>query len=145
VASAASVVEARACGIAVAVRSKGGEGPPRVTVETKPAFCRARARERCRFVEGMDVRPSRALEAFWRCEQTCARFTRDIVFVCFERSWTGGCLCGSCVVNGCSLAVWAWVWLLLCVEYCRFCSVLFVRQEGGWESGMVGRVGRVWV
>lgn len=29
---------------------------------------------------GMDVRPRRALEAFWRWEQTWARLTRDIVF-----------------------------------------------------------------
>jgi hypothetical protein len=30
-------------------------------------------------VEGTDVRPSRALEAFWRWEQTWARFTSDIL------------------------------------------------------------------
>lgn len=57
---------------------RGGVGPPRVTVEMKPEDWRARRRERCRFVEGMDVRPRRALEAFCRCEQTWARLTRDI-------------------------------------------------------------------
>lgn len=53
--------------------------PPRVTDERKPDCCRARRRERWRFVEGTEVRPRRALEAFCRCEQTCARFTRDMV------------------------------------------------------------------
>lgn len=31
------------------------------------------------FVEGREVRPRRAREAFWRCEQAWARRTRDIV------------------------------------------------------------------
>lgn len=31
------------------------------------------------FVEGMEVRPRRALEAFWRWEQTFERWTRDMV------------------------------------------------------------------
>lgn len=30
---------------------------------------------------GIEVRPRRALEAFWRWEQTWARFTRDILVV----------------------------------------------------------------
>lgn len=53
--------------------------PARVTDERKPAFCSASSSVRCRFVDGTDVRPSRALEAFWRCEQTCERLTRDMV------------------------------------------------------------------
>lgn len=53
--------------------------PPRTTVEMKPAFCSARARRRWRFVEVIDVKPSLALEAFWRWEQVLARSTRDIV------------------------------------------------------------------
>ena len=56
----------------------GGLRSPRVTEERKPDDCRARRRFRCRFVEGMEVRPRRALEAFCRCEHTWARFTRDI-------------------------------------------------------------------
>ena len=32
-------------------------------------------------MNGIDVIPSRALEAFCRCEQTWARFTRDILKV----------------------------------------------------------------
>ena len=31
------------------------------------------------FVEGTEVRPSRALEAFERCEHTCERWTSDMV------------------------------------------------------------------
>lgn len=53
--------------------------PARVTVERKPEDCRARESARSWLVEGMEVRPSRALEAFWRCEQTFARCTRDMV------------------------------------------------------------------
>ena len=30
-------------------------------------------------MDGTEVRPRRALEAFWRWEQTWARFTRDMV------------------------------------------------------------------
>jgi len=82
-ASAASDVESRACGIDVAVKRRGGVGPPRVTVERKPLDCRARARDRCRFVEGIEVRPRRAFEAFCRWLQTCARFTRDIFLLLF--------------------------------------------------------------
>lgn len=54
--------------------------PPRVTEERKPDCCRERERRRCRAVEGIEVRPRRALEAFWRCEQTWERLTSDIVF-----------------------------------------------------------------
>ena len=32
----------------------------------------------CNFVKGMEVIPSRAFEAFCRCEQTWARLTRDM-------------------------------------------------------------------
>ena len=41
----------------------------------------------------MEVRPRRAREAFCRCEQVCARRTRDMVFL--------GCGCGW----GCGLVV----------------------------------------
>ncbi len=47
--------------------------PPRVTEERKPEDWRARVRVRIMFVDGTEVRPSRALEAFWRWEQTFAR------------------------------------------------------------------------
>lgn len=63
----------------VGVRRSGGCRPPRVTVDMKPDFCRDSASARFCFVEGMDVMPSRALEAFCRCEQTLARLTRDMV------------------------------------------------------------------
>lgn len=53
--------------------------PPRVTEERKPEDCSASVRVSIMFVEGTDVRPKRALEAFWRCEHTWERFTRDIV------------------------------------------------------------------
>ena len=35
----------------------------------------------CILETGMEVRPSRALEAFCRCEHTCARLTSDILCV----------------------------------------------------------------
>lgn len=57
----------------------GGVRPPRVTEERKPECCSARRSVRWRLVAGTEVRPSRALEAFCRCEQTCERFTRDMV------------------------------------------------------------------
>ena len=57
----------------------GGTGPPRATVDMKPEDCRQRESDRRRFVEGMEVRPRRAREAFWRCAQVCARVTRDMV------------------------------------------------------------------
>ncbi len=41
-----------------------------------------------RLEEGTEVRPSRAREAFWRCEQQWARFTRDMVGL-FEVDRTG--------------------------------------------------------
>jgi len=31
------------------------------------------------FVEGTEVSPRRAFEEFWRCEQTFARLTRDMM------------------------------------------------------------------
>lgn len=57
----------------------GGFNPDRVTEEMKPAAWRARESRRWRFVDGIEVRPSRAFEAFWRCEQTWERSTRDMV------------------------------------------------------------------
>lgn len=57
----------------------GGFSPALVTDDIKPAEWRARESRRCRFVEGMEVRPSRAFEAFWRWEQTWERETRDMV------------------------------------------------------------------
>lgn len=53
--------------------------PPRVTEERKPACWRARESVRIMFVEGTEVRPSRALEALERWEQTCERCTRDMM------------------------------------------------------------------
>ena len=50
-----------------------------MTEERKPEDWRARERVRSWLVEGMEVRPRRALEAFWRWEQTFARWTRDMV------------------------------------------------------------------
>lgn len=58
----------------------GGSRPPRVTEEMKPADWRARERRRMEFVDGTEVRPRRALDAFWRCEQTFARWTRDMLY-----------------------------------------------------------------
>lgn len=55
--------------------------PARVTELMKPLVWRARVRRRSWFVEGMLVRPRRALEAFWRWEQTWERWTRDIFAV----------------------------------------------------------------
>jgi len=60
----------------------GGANPPRVTEERKPDCWSARVRVRIMFVEGTEVRPRRALEAFWRCEHTFERWTRDILRVC---------------------------------------------------------------
>lgn len=57
----------------------GGVKPPRVTEERKPWACMARRSRRWRLVAGTEVRPSRALEAFCRCEQTCERLTSDMV------------------------------------------------------------------
>jgi hypothetical protein len=57
----------------------GGVRPPRVTDERNPDCWSARESVRIMFVEGTEVRPSRALEAFWRWEQTFARCTRDMV------------------------------------------------------------------
>ncbi len=59
--------------------------PPRVTEDRKPDCWRARARVRIMFVDGTEVSPRRALEAFCRCEHTLESMTRDIVACCFER------------------------------------------------------------
>lgn len=52
--------------------------PARCTEDRKPDCWSARESRRSWLVEGMEVRPRRALEAFCRCEQTFARWTRDI-------------------------------------------------------------------
>ncbi len=64
----------------------GGEGPARVTEERKPEVWRESISARIRFEEGTEVRPRRAREAFWRCEQTWARLTSDILMVVGEES-----------------------------------------------------------
>ena len=51
----------------------GGVRPPRVTEERKPDCWRAKESVRIMFVDGTEVRPSRALEAFCRWEHTFAR------------------------------------------------------------------------
>jgi len=63
-----------------------------VTEERKPEVWRARVRVRIMFVEGTEVRPRRAREAFWRWEQTVERCTRDIVKL--FSSWGGRGLSG---------------------------------------------------
>ena len=60
--------------------------PARVTEERKPEVWRASVRVRIMLLEGTEVRPRRAREAFWRCEQTLERMTRDIVVWCPERT-----------------------------------------------------------
>lgn len=35
-------------------------------------------------MEGIEVRPRRAAEAFWRCEQAFERRTRDMIFLPFS-------------------------------------------------------------
>jgi hypothetical protein len=57
----------------------GGSGPPRTTVEMKPDVWRESMSVRMRLEEGTEVRPRRAREAFWRCEQTWDSVTRDMV------------------------------------------------------------------
>lgn len=57
----------------------GGVIPPRTTVERKPEVCSASVSRRIMLEEGTDVKPRRALEAFWRCEHTFERWTSDIV------------------------------------------------------------------
>lgn len=59
----------------------GGVIPPSVTEERKPSRCRPSARLTCILETGIDVRPRRAFDAFCRCEQTCARLTRDMLAV----------------------------------------------------------------
>lgn len=61
----------------------GGVRPPRVTEERKPDCWRARVRVRIRLVDGTEVSPRRALEAFCRCEHTLERVTRDICSLLF--------------------------------------------------------------
>lgn len=57
----------------------GGARPPRVTEDRNPDDWSASVRVRIMFVEGTEVRPSRAFDAFCRCEHTCERLTRDMV------------------------------------------------------------------
>jgi hypothetical protein len=56
----------------------GGLRPATWTVEKRPCFCMLRHSARCSFVIGMEVRPRRARDAFWRCEQTLLRLTYTI-------------------------------------------------------------------
>lgn len=63
----------------------GGDGPPRLTVERKPCFCRWSDKERCSLDSGTDVSPKRASDAFCKCEQTCERLTRDMLM---ESKWS---------------------------------------------------------
>lgn len=63
-ASAASGEPEYAWGCEVGVRMRGGLDPPRVTEERKPAVCSCSIRARWSLVEGTEVRPSRAFEAF---------------------------------------------------------------------------------
>lgn len=58
--------------------------PPRVTELRKPEDWRLSMRVRIMLVEGTEVSPRRAREAFCRCEQTFERCTRDIVTVCYR-------------------------------------------------------------
>lgn len=44
--------------------------PPRVTDDKNPLDWRPSMRERIMFVEGTDVSPRRAFEAFCRCDET---------------------------------------------------------------------------
>ncbi len=44
----------------------GGSGPPIVTLLTYPEFCSERRRVWSILVDGREVRPRRAAEAFWR-------------------------------------------------------------------------------
>jgi hypothetical protein len=53
-------------------------GPPSVTLERKPSRCRPSINRTCSFDTGIEVRPNRAFDAFWRCEHTCARLTSDM-------------------------------------------------------------------
>lgn len=55
--------------------------PPRVTEDRNPDCWSASVSVRIMFVEGTDVRPRRAFEAFCRCEHTFERCTRDILRV----------------------------------------------------------------
>ena len=57
----------------------GGRGPERVTEEMKPERRRESETDRWSAVEGTEVRPRRAREAFCRCEQKFERWTSDIV------------------------------------------------------------------
>lgn len=71
-------------GIERSSEGEGGTGPPRVMLDRKPLRWRDSVRDRCRDVLGMEVRPRRAREAFWRCEQVWESWTRDMVV---EEGW----------------------------------------------------------
>lgn len=66
--------------------------PPRVTEERNPEAWSAKVRVRIMFVWGTEVRPRRALEAFWRWEQTFERWTKDMMGGGWEKfvGWEGG-------------------------------------------------------
>src|ERR1700753_2466681 len=70
----------------------GSSGPSveaRWMLEIKPAFCSASATVRVRLVEGIEVWPNRARDAFWRCEHTWESVTRDIVGEGVDGNLTG--------------------------------------------------------
>ncbi len=64
-----------------------------MTADRKPDVWSESIRVWIRFVEGTDVRPRRAREAFWRWEQTWERLTRDILWSegavvrCWRKGW----------------------------------------------------------
>lgn len=61
----------------------GGWGPARYTEEKKPWRWSAMASWRLYLVDWIEVRPRRALEAFWRCEHMCAMLRMEgMVVVC---------------------------------------------------------------
>lgn len=57
----------------------GGVGPPRTTVERNPEFCMASMSLRWNLVSGIEVSPSRAREAFCKCEHVLAKWTKDMM------------------------------------------------------------------
>lgn len=60
----------------------GGVGPARYTEDRKPARWRAVARCMLDLEDRNEVRPRRALEAFWRCEHMSTSVLNDMLGVC---------------------------------------------------------------
>jgi hypothetical protein len=122
----------------------GGVGPPSVMDERKPSRCRPRARLTCSFETGIDVRPRRALDAFWRCEHTCARLTRDMLEAWEPAVGGGGRVCanarrvlGRLALQWLALALvgqqeTAWRWW---IDYGSRCTAL--------GRGVMSSIGRV--